>query len=90
MFTFDFPIQNKSEEKQPVKKEQPKMQQQNSQQQYPQQQKPQEQKPQPPQNQKIVHDLDEKTKNIEVNEHVEIIPVTENSATGIKRYSLDD
>lgn len=55
-----------------------------------QQQTPREQKPQPPQNKKIVHDLDEKTKEIEVNEHVEIIPVTESSATGIKRYSLDD
>jgi cell division protein FtsZ len=75
MFTFDFPIQKKQEEPKPVEKEQPKMQ---------------EQKPQPAQEQKIVHDLDEKTKNIEVKEHIEIIPVTESSATGIKRYSLDD
>ncbi|WP_373057065.1 cell division protein FtsZ [Zunongwangia sp. H14] len=30
------------------------------------------------------------TRNIEVNEPVEIIPVTENSAKGVKRYSLDD
>ncbi|MDT0689471.1 cell division protein FtsZ [Salegentibacter sp. F188] len=29
-------------------------------------------------------------RNIEVNEPVEIIPVTENSAQGVKRYSLDD
>ncbi len=75
MFTFDFPIQKKAEESKPVEPEQPKMQ---------------EQKPQPVQNQKIVHDLDEKTRDIKVNEHVEIIPVTESSATGIKRYSLDD
>ena len=32
----------------------------------------------------------EKTKNIEVNEAIEIIPVTESSSSGIKRYSLDD
>ncbi|MDT0646170.1 cell division protein FtsZ [Zunongwangia sp. F260] len=31
-----------------------------------------------------------KARNIEVNEPVEIIPVTENSAQGVKRYSLDD
>lgn len=43
-----------------------------------------------PQKNKIVHDLNEKTKNMEVNEPVEIIPVTESSSTGIKRYSLDD
>ena len=36
------------------------------------------------------HDLYEKSKEIEVNEHVEIIPVTESSARGVKRYSLDD
>ncbi|MDT0675729.1 cell division protein FtsZ [Autumnicola musiva] len=30
------------------------------------------------------------TRNIEVNEPVEIVPVTENSQKGVKRYSLDD
>lgn len=40
------------------------------------------------------HSLNEEeeqsARNIRVNEHVEIVPVTENSATGVKRYSLDD
>jgi len=40
-------------------------------------------------NKKIVHDLN-KTNEMEVNDPVEIIPVTESSVTGIKRYSLDD
>lgn len=81
MFTFDFPIQRNQEEKKPVE------------------QKPIEQKPAPikqvqqntpPQSPKVVHNLDEQAKNIEVKEHIEIIPVTESSAGGIKRYSLDD
>lgn len=38
------------------------------------------------QNKKVIHDLDD----MEVNDPIEIIPVTENSVTGIKRYSLDD
>lgn len=39
------------------------------------------------------HSLDEEEKdarNIKVNEPVEIIPINENSANGVKRYSLDD
>lgn len=81
MFTFDFPIHKKQEEKPPVE------------------QKPVAHKPAPPKQvqqstppptQRVVHNLEEKAKNIEVNEHVEIIPVTESSAGGIKRYSLDD
>jgi cell division protein FtsZ len=42
------------------------------------------------QNKKVVHDLNDKAKEMEVNDPIEIIPVTENSVTGIKRYSLDD
>ncbi|MGY5848910.1 cell division protein FtsZ [Salegentibacter sp. F14] len=36
------------------------------------------------------HDLFESSKEIEVNEPVEIVPVNESSARGVKRYSLDD
>ncbi len=39
------------------------------------------------------HSLEEEeedTRNIKVNEAIEIVPVTESSAQGIKRYSLDD
>ncbi|WP_081208954.1 cell division protein FtsZ [Salegentibacter sediminis] len=36
------------------------------------------------------HDLFESSREIEVNEPVEIVPVTESSARGVKRYSLDD
>ncbi|WP_026933610.1 cell division protein FtsZ [Christiangramia echinicola] len=39
------------------------------------------------------HNLEEEkedTKNIKVNEAIEIVPVTESSAQGVKRYSLDD
>jgi len=81
MFTFDFPIHQKQEERKPVEP------------------KPAEQKPAPPKQvqhntppptQRVVHNLEEKARNIEVNEHIEIIPVTESSAGGIKRYSLDD
>jgi len=43
-----------------------------------------------PQNKKVIHDLNEKAHGIEVNDPIEIIPVTESSDTGIKRYSLDD
>ncbi|MDR5591823.1 cell division protein FtsZ [Christiangramia sp. SM2212] len=35
-------------------------------------------------------EVEEEAKNIKVNEAVEIVPVTESSAQGIKRYSLDD
>ncbi|MGA8854733.1 MAG: cell division protein FtsZ [Christiangramia sp.] len=35
-------------------------------------------------------EIEKETKNIRVNEAVEIIPVTESSAQGVKRYSLDD
>ncbi|CAN5291288.1 cell division protein FtsZ [soil metagenome] len=76
MFTFDFPINRQQEEKKQVQKALAP-------------QKP-VQKIEHPQNNRIVHDLEEKAKSIEVNEHIEIIPVTESSATGIKRYSLDD
>lgn len=79
MFTFDFPVQPNQADNKP--RENP-----------PQSQAPQKpvQRAEPTQNQKVVHDLNEKARDIEVNEHVEIIPVTESSATGIKRYSLDD
>ncbi|HEY9183781.1 MAG TPA: cell division protein FtsZ [Salegentibacter sp.] len=36
------------------------------------------------------HDLFESSREIEVNEPVEIVPATENSSRGVKRYSLDD
>ena len=39
------------------------------------------------------HSLEEEeedTRNIKVNEAIEIVPVTESSAQGVKRYSLDD
>ena len=39
---------------------------------------------------KILFDLDDHTKNMKVNEHVEIIPVTEADENGEKRYALDD
>ena len=35
-------------------------------------------------------EIQERAKNIKVNESIEIVPVTESSAQGIKRYSLDD
>lgn len=38
----------------------------------------------------VVHNQNDRTRDMEVNEPIEIIPVTESSATGIKRYSLDD
>ncbi|MDX1542435.1 MAG: cell division protein FtsZ [Christiangramia sp.] len=37
-----------------------------------------------------LHEEEKDTRNIKVNEAIEIIPVTESSAQGIKRYSLDD
>ena len=37
-----------------------------------------------------LEDSEEETRNIKVNEAVEIVPVTESSAKGVKRYSLDD
>ena len=76
MFTFDFPIHKKQEERKPVEHK-------------PAPQKPVQQS-MPPQNQRVVHNLEDKARNIEVNEHIEIIPVTESSAGGVKRYSLDD
>ena len=86
MFTFDFPInQEKKEEPQ---REQPKQQQQ---QQQSQSRIQQPQQPQQERKQEIRHQLEEdESKNIEVNEPVEIVPVTESSARGVKRYSLDD
>lgn len=38
----------------------------------------------------IVHQLDSEIKDLEVKEPVEIIPVSENTRTGVKRYALDD
>ncbi|WP_300434068.1 cell division protein FtsZ [Christiangramia sp.] len=35
-------------------------------------------------------EIEEEAKNIRVNEAVEIVPVTESSTQGVKRYSLDD
>ncbi|MAM19862.1 MAG: cell division protein FtsZ [Christiangramia sp.] len=37
-----------------------------------------------------LEETEEETRNIKVNEAIEIVPVTESSAQGIKRYSLDD
>jgi len=42
------------------------------------------------QNKKVIHDLNDMANEMEVNDPIEIIPVTESSVTGIKRYSLDD
>lgn len=42
------------------------------------------------QNKKVDRDLNDMAKEMEVNDPIEIIPVTESSVTGIKRYSLDD
>ena len=39
---------------------------------------------------KTVFSLDEEVKDLEVKEHVEIIPVTEANEEGEKRYALDD
>ncbi len=75
MFTFDFPINKNATQNKPVQKTPP-----------PQKPEQKEEK----ESKKIVHDLHDKARDIEVNEHVEIIPVTESSATGLKRYSLDD
>ncbi|WP_026839560.1 cell division protein FtsZ [Gillisia sp. JM1] len=76
MFTFDFPINpNQGQEK-----EEPETR-----------EKPQGTfEAEKPKNQRIIHDLNDETKDMEVNEPIEIIPVTENSSTGEKRYSLDD
>ena len=38
----------------------------------------------------IVMDLSDNVTNLEVNDFVEVIPVTENTETGEKRYALDD
>uniref|UniRef100_UPI000A01A0AF cell division protein FtsZ n=1 Tax=Gillisia sp. CAL575 TaxID=985255 RepID=UPI000A01A0AF len=76
MFTFDFPINPKQEQT----REEPKAV-----------EKPQGSfEAEKPKNQRIIHDLNDETKDMEVNEPIEIIPVTENSSTGEKRYSLDD
>ena len=76
MFTFDFPINGKEEKRTPERNQSSENKKQET--------------PQAPQSNKIVHSLNEETKKMEVNEPIEIIPVTESSATGIKRYSLDD
>jgi cell division protein FtsZ len=76
MFTFDLPLNKSKEETQTSG------------------QNPQSQKStkvsEVRQNKKVVHDLNDTANEIEVNDPIEIIPVTENSVTGIKRYSLDD
>ncbi|MCM4161505.1 cell division protein FtsZ [Antarcticibacterium flavum] len=76
MFTFDFPINNKKEEE-----KKPAIQNENR------QTKQSVEKPAP---KKVIHNLSEETREMEVNEPIEIIPVTESTATGVKRYSLDD
>jgi cell division protein FtsZ len=78
MFTFDFPINQE-------KKEEPKQEQSK-------QEQPKAQQPKQEPRQEIRHQLEEdESKNIEVNEPVEIDPVTESSTRrGVKRYSLDD
>jgi len=76
MFTFDFPINKKTEENKPEER--------------PSQPSKSVQQPPATENRRVIHDLNERTRDIEVKEHIEIIPVTESSASGIKRYSLDD
>ena len=44
----------------------------------------------PEEEDKILFDLNEDTKNMKVNDHVEIIPVTKVDERGEKRYALDD
>lgn len=39
---------------------------------------------------KVLFDLDETTKDIKVNDHIEIIPITQADEKGEKRYALDD
>ena len=39
---------------------------------------------------RILFSLDEEVKDLKVNDHIEIIPVTEANETGEKRYALDD
>ncbi|MEY8850190.1 cell division protein FtsZ [Psychroserpens sp. XS_ASV72] len=39
---------------------------------------------------KTIFSLDDEVKDLEVNEHVEIVPVTEANENGEKRYALDD
>ncbi|TDU42916.1 cell division protein FtsZ [Gelidibacter sediminis] len=44
----------------------------------------------PKEEKKVLFDLDETTKDINVNDHVEIIPVTRADENGEKRYALED
>lgn len=44
----------------------------------------------PKKDEKILFDLNENTKNMKVNDHTEIIPVTKTNDKGEKRYTLDD
>lgn len=75
MFTFDFPINPKQEEiKEEVKSSQSRS----------------SSEAERPKQNRITHTLHEETMDMEVNEPIEIIPVTENASTGEKRYSLDD
>ena len=76
MFTFDLPLNKSKEEEQKSTQNQ------------------QSQKPgkisNVPHNNNQVQDLKNTANEIEVTDPIEIIPVTESSATGIKKYSLDD
>ncbi|HZJ35389.1 MAG TPA: cell division protein FtsZ [Gillisia sp.] len=76
MFTFDLPLNKPKAENKPSAQNQ--------------QTQKSAKASEVPQNKKVVHDLNDMTKNMEVNDPIEIIPVTESSVTGIKRYSLDD
>ncbi|MFD1096749.1 cell division protein FtsZ [Salegentibacter chungangensis] len=74
MFTFDFPLNQQKEQQQQAQQENRSSE--------PKQTQQREETPKAETNQK--------PEAIEVNEPVEIIPVTESSAKGVKRYSLDD
>lgn len=76
MFTFDLPLNKpKEENKASAQNQQPQKSAKVS---------------EAPQNKKVVHELNDMANEMEVNDPIEIIPVTESSVTGIKRYSLDD
>ncbi len=75
MFTFDFPINQQQEQtKEEAKSPNVKA----------------SFETEKPKSSRIIHDLHDETMDMEVNDPIEIIPVTENSSTGEKRYSLDD
>ncbi|HET8808831.1 MAG TPA: cell division protein FtsZ [Flavobacteriaceae bacterium] len=72
MFSFDFPMNNESSKKE--KKEEPN------------QRKPEKRESE--KSEKIIFDLSDDTKDIEVREEIEIVPISGDD--GSKRYSLDD